>query len=97
MENLSRFTADDIASFIDWDGDPAELIKTLVECRWLDEKDGCLSVHDWAEHCPGYVHERTRKREQRQMSRDIRDSPRTVPGHSRKFQDIPGMSAPYLT
>ena len=54
--NIGKFTDEEIAIIVDWDGDPGELVQCLVECGWLDECDQHrLIVHDWNEHCPQYV------------------------------------------
>lgn len=53
---LSKYTADDLACWMEWPGDPDELIDSLVASRWLDRSDtGDLSIHDWSEHCPNWV------------------------------------------
>lgn len=54
--DIGRFTNEEIAIMVDWDGDPDLLVATLVECRWLDACSLCrLVVHDWDDHCPTYV------------------------------------------
>lgn len=54
--DIGRFSNEEIAIMVDWDGDPDFLVNTMVECRWLDQ---CgvhrLVVHDWKDHCPTYV------------------------------------------
>lgn len=54
--DIGRFSNEEIAIMVDWDGDPDELISALVECRWLDVCDTYrLVVHDWQDHCPTYI------------------------------------------
>lgn len=54
--DIGRFSNEEIAIMVDWDGDPDELISALVECRWLDVCDTYrLVVHDWEDHCPTYI------------------------------------------
>lgn len=54
--DIGRFSNEEIAIMVDWDGDPDELVDALVECRWLDVcSDHRLVIHDWADHCPTYV------------------------------------------
>jgi hypothetical protein len=54
--NIGKLSDDDIAAFIDWDGDPSALIHALVECRWIDEHPlHRLIIHDWADHCEDSV------------------------------------------
>lgn len=53
---IGRFSDEDIAAWIEWDGDASELVRALVETGWLDEcLEHRLVVHDWAEHCPTYL------------------------------------------
>lgn len=43
---------DDIAAWLEWEGDAAALIDAMVETRWLDrDKEYRLIVHDWHDHC----------------------------------------------
>ena len=54
--DIGRFSNEEIAIMVDWDGDPDELVSALVECRWLDVCDTYrLVVHDWTDHCPTYI------------------------------------------
>lgn len=42
-----------------WLGDPAALVKALVDCGWLKSHETHrLVVHDWAQHCEELVHKR---------------------------------------
>lgn len=97
--NLSKFTPDDIAAFVEWQGQSSDLIAALVACRWLDRVGESLHIHDWDEHCPHYIHDRRRKQEQRAS---LRENARTSknqsdrPGHSRTVQERLGKSLPTL-
>lgn len=54
--DIGRFTNEEIAILVDWDGDPDVLVDALVACGWIDRNDQCrLVVHDWAEHAPNHV------------------------------------------
>ena len=54
--DIGRFSDEDIAASIEWDGDESELISTLVESGFLDRcPTHRLVVHDWADHCPTYI------------------------------------------
>lgn len=54
--DIGKFTNEEIAIMVDWEGDPDELIDALVECGWLDVcKVERLVVHDWNDHCPTYI------------------------------------------
>lgn len=63
---VGRYSNEDIAAYMEWDGDPDELINAFVHCRWLDPHPvHRLVVHDWEDERPYYIEERIRKREQR--------------------------------
>ncbi|WP_145216618.1 hypothetical protein [Planctomycetes bacterium TBK1r] len=96
--DLSRFSDDEILGCIEWDNADVNVVEVLVECRWLDRDEGRLTVHDWAEHCPNYVKERVKKREQRSKGKGVGDGtrgtmsgdcPQTVPGRSTPTQPNP--------
>lgn len=54
--DIGRHSNEDIAAAIEYDGDPDELIRHLVECRWLDKSDQHrIVVHDWHQHAPNYI------------------------------------------
>jgi hypothetical protein len=64
--NIGKFTDDEIADYLEWDGKPSELVCGLAESGWTDTDDtGRPVVHDWLEHCPEYIKERVRKRQVR--------------------------------
>jgi hypothetical protein len=49
--DIGRISDEEIAVGIDFAGDPAHLIQSLVDSRWLDRSDEHrLIVHDWHEH-----------------------------------------------
>jgi hypothetical protein len=83
--DLSRFKHQEIADWVDWRGDSEELIRVLVDCRWLDLIDGSLRIHDWLEHRPYYLKDRSRKRQTPTRFDD-------VSGCSTRLQEIPGSS-----
>lgn len=48
---FNRFSDEDLAQWIAWEGTPDKLINALVECGWLDRcGSNRMLVHDWAEH-----------------------------------------------
>jgi len=54
--DVGRWSNDDIAAAIEWDGDANELIDALVQERWLDECDQHrLLIHDWSDHAPTWL------------------------------------------
>lgn len=54
--DIGRFSNEEIAIMVDWDGDPDLLVESLVDCKWLDKcSTHRLVVHDWSDHCPTYI------------------------------------------
>jgi len=63
---IGRFSNEEIADFLEWDGDADAMIAALVAAGFLDEaEEGRLAVHDWADHAPKYIFDRLRKRKER--------------------------------
>lgn len=55
--DVGRFSDEDIALDIEYEGSPDELIDTLVNRRWLDRSDDHrLVIHDWPDHCEDGIH-----------------------------------------
>lgn len=54
--DIGKFSNEEIAIMVDWEGDPDELVEALVSSGWVDSsEDRRLVVHDWQDHCPTYV------------------------------------------
>ena len=54
--DLGRFSNEEIAATIEWEGDEDLLINTLVETGWIDRDEAHrLVIHDWRDHCPNYI------------------------------------------
>jgi len=89
---VGRYSNEDIAAHLEYDGDADELIAALVHCRWLDEHpEHRLTVHDWDVWRPHYVVDRIRKREQRKKTTDCPETPRTRPPETGKNNGhVPG-------
>lgn len=52
--DVGRWSDEEIADWIGWEGSASELIAALVKCRWLDEDaTHRLLVHDWHDHADG--------------------------------------------
>lgn len=93
--HIGKYDNDEIASYLDWDGDADELIESLVSSRWLDRRsDGTVEVHDWSEHAPTYIKDRLRMRnrrlggdEQNRTAPNKPEPPRTGPNESPPSSD----------
>lgn len=58
MGDIGRFSDDEIAAGIEWEGDATKLISALVDSRWLDRspfENVRLAIHDWPDHAPQFV------------------------------------------
>lgn len=54
--DIGRCSNEDIAFGIEWDGDPDDLIRVLVDTRWIDESEEYrLIIHDWIDHVPNWL------------------------------------------
>jgi hypothetical protein len=63
--NVGKHTDLEIAMAVEWPGDPVELVRALLVVRLLDAHPTYrLLVHDWAEHCPRYVHATLKRKNQ---------------------------------
>ena len=80
--DIGRFSNEEIAIMLDWEGDPDDLVNALIECRWLDVcSEYRLVVHDWQDHCPTYVKGNLKKasKEIFSPSCDYQEPPKEVP------------------
>ena len=68
---IGKYTDDDIAAVLEWEGAATELITALVESGWLDRhEDGSIWIHDWLEHCPTWVRGVAASKISRQCTKD---------------------------
>jgi hypothetical protein len=56
--DLTRFSPEEIATFVGWTRPGRELMDMLIECRWLDSDGEHTVIHDWADHADGSVHKK---------------------------------------
>jgi hypothetical protein len=65
--DIGKFSDDEIADYLEWDGDVSELVRCLSDSGWIDPDTTLrLVVHDWMDHAPEYIRERVRKRRARE-------------------------------
>jgi hypothetical protein len=87
LGDVGRFTDAQIERWIDWDGEPGELIRALVAARFLDvDSQHRLLVHDWADYAPEYLKKRTK----RQGLDFVRGKPQIVSAVVQTCPDIGG-------
>lgn len=68
--NIGKFSNEEIADHIEWEGDADLLISALTESGWLDTcSDERLIVHDWFAHCPEFIRKRIEKRKAREVKK----------------------------
>lgn len=54
--DIGKLSDDDIAMFVDWERDGAELVRALHDAGWLDHStEHRLIIHDWPAHCDDSV------------------------------------------
>ena len=76
---------EEVEAAAQWPGKDGELFSALRDKGWIEplRDTGKWRVHDYWDHCPYYVHERLKKRRQREdKKRSVPDSPLHVPGQS---------------
>lgn len=82
--NVGKYSNEELADYLEWDGDANKLVDSLVAAGFLDIDDQHrLVVHDWADHAPQYIRERIKKRGYRERKQRTYDE---------KTGDTPGTS-----
>lgn len=77
---IGRFSDLEIAAWLEWAGDPAQLIQALVDSGFLDRSsEHRLIVHDWADHAPMHVKANLSKYGGAFVKPDSKEPPREVP------------------
>ena len=62
--DIGKFSNEEIAILVDWEGDYDQLVDALVDTGWLDRcSRHRLVVHDWGQHAPNWVRMLVKKRE----------------------------------
>lgn len=59
--NLSGMSAEDMELAAEWDGKDGEFTQALLEIGFLDQMEGGLVLHDWAENNPWVAEEKARR------------------------------------
>lgn len=73
--DVGKFSNDEIADHIEWDGDADTLINALAESGWLDTcTERRYVVHDWFTHCPKFIHKRVQTRKAREAKKSKREN-----------------------
>lgn len=86
--DIGRFSAEEIADYVGWEGDAEQLMQALVDSRWVDQpKDGPAKIHDWLDHAPKFILERFKKQKQRAAKKAKANKPELEP-----IGDNPGTS-----
>ncbi len=62
LGDIGKFSNEEIAMAIEWQGDADQLIEALVSTDWLDSSDRHrLVIHHWHEHVPNYLKQRIQR------------------------------------
>ena len=59
---VGKYSADEIADFLEYEGEADHLVASLKLAGWLDGDGPDLSIHDWFDHCPEFVKKRIQRR-----------------------------------
>ena len=95
--DLTRFSAQEIGDYCDYEGDADSLVDALVETKWLDRDADSLRVHDWVDHRPSFIEDRIRIRESRRKPNDSEGCSETVRSGSRTLANnrpLPSQAKP---
>ena len=101
--NIGKYANDEIALFMEYFGDPDELVSALIDSGYVDaDDDERLVIHGWIEHRPKYLNDRAAKQRNRQNKdapQTVGDSPRqsetfapTIPSHTKPRQAKPNQT-----
>jgi hypothetical protein len=72
--NLSRYTPEDIADAICWEGDAQQAVDALVSSGFIDDGgDGTLTIHDWYEYAGRLIEQREQHRKRSQRARNAKN------------------------
>ena len=64
-EGMLRVNDLQIARAAEWSGEPKLFVESLVAARFLDRRDGVLTIHDWMEFCGSLIHKRLERKAER--------------------------------
>lgn len=90
--DIGRFSDQDIADHLEWEGDPAALVKAMADAGWLDPVDGPerYVIHDWLDEAPEFIWDRIRKREARASRTKRAAAVRSVKTYDKQKPDASG-------
>ena len=77
MGDIGKFTNEEIAIGIEYDGDADELLQVLLQSKWVDaDSTHRLVVHDWLEHCEEWIKKRLERKGLMEKRRTTADNGR---------------------
>ncbi len=62
-------TAKDLAALMDWPKNPDTLLQSLIENRWIDQRNDQLFIHDWEDYTEKLSEKRANDRERQRKHR----------------------------
>ena len=90
---IGRYSNEDIAIELEWEGDADTLVAALVDSGWLDRcSSSRLVVHGWLEHAPNFIKDRLKKRNQRTCGDETGDKQGTIEPESEAVETDIGES-----
>lgn len=81
--DVGKYTNQEIAAWVEWNGNPDALIEALTETKWLDRHSICrLIVHDWHIHADKSVKTTLRNRKLDFIyAENLPEVPKGITGH----------------
>jgi hypothetical protein len=69
--DITRYTSDDIADAVFWEGEPDALFKALVDSGFLDSLDGSTVIHDWQEYAGKRLEQMAKDRDRKRAMKEM--------------------------
>jgi hypothetical protein len=86
--NIGKYPDDAIENWVEWNGNPGELIAALVHCGWIDaNREHRLVVHDWHQHADKAVHTDLARKLQRFANGTVPNSGRLNQHERERFKE----------
>jgi len=83
---LTRYTPDDLADAVLWEGDPLQLRDALFDAGWIDATEAGYVLHDWDFYTGRLVEGRRKDAERKRLAR--RQTPELPPPSAGRPPDI---------
>ena len=97
--DLTKYPDQAIARAAEWDKKPQTLIKSLIECGWIDcKEDGKKVLHDWMDYAGRLANKRQQSRDRAEKSRNNKRTVRAPCAQQERDATAPcAPTVPYRT